>query len=91
MKRMMNKVVLSCKRATELIEIEKYNDITFVEKFQLRLHLKMCDVCNKYNIQSKFIDKLIDKVSNIENIETKLNEKRVLELENKIIRKIDKI
>ncbi len=89
MKKMMNKVVLSCKRATELVEIEKYNHISTIEKFQLRLHLKMCDACNRYNIQSKLIDNLIDRVSNIEKIESKLSEKRVIDLEKKIIDKIE--
>lgn len=91
MKKIMNKVALSCRRATEIIEIEKYDNISMIEKFQLRLHLKMCDACNRYNIQSKLIDNLIDRVSNIDKIESKLTEKRLIDLENKIIEKIDKV
>lgn len=89
MKKLMNKVMLSCNKATYLIEIEKYKEISTLEKIQLKMHLKMCAACNRYNIQSKFVDVLIQKISNSPKIDAMVSENTVRELENKIIDSIE--
>jgi len=55
----MNLVMLSCKKATELIEKKSVINLSFKEKVQLRMHKSMCDACTAYEKQSKAIDEAL--------------------------------
>ena len=57
----MNLLILSCKKATELIEKRSVVKLSFKEKVQLRMHKSMCDVCTAYEEQSRKIDELLHK------------------------------
>ena len=59
MKRIMQILMLSCKKATELIEKRSLVKLSFKEKVQLRMHKSMCDACTAYEKQSKKIDELL--------------------------------
>ena len=59
MKKLMNYLMLSCKKATELIEKRSLVRLTFKEKVQLHMHKSMCDACTTYEKQSKKIDELL--------------------------------
>lgn len=48
--------MLSCKKATELIEKEFSFKLTKTEKFKLHFHVSMCNACRTYQKQSKIID-----------------------------------
>lgn len=48
--------MLSCRKATELIEKGKVVKLSLVEKMQLRLHTSVCSGCSAYQKQSKIID-----------------------------------
>ena len=77
MKKIMNYLVLSCKKATELIEKRSIFGLSWKENVQLKIHTKMCDACSHYQRQSKEIDILL------ENYIHNLDETKVPELENK--------
>ncbi len=51
--------MLSCKKATELIEKQSLVGLSAKEKFRLHLHTSMCDGCTAYQKQSLLIDKLL--------------------------------
>ena len=79
--------MLSCKRATELMEKKSLVGLSTKDKLRLRLHTSMCDGCSAYQKQSLLIDKLLQhhitdnhlvEAPNIENIA----------LENRIITKL---
>lgn len=53
--------MLSCKRATELIEKKSILGLSWRENVQLKVHTKMCDACSHYQKQSKEIDNLLEK------------------------------
>ncbi len=59
----MNKLVhifiLSCKRATFLIEKSQARRLGLIDRIQLRFHLKLCDGCGRYQKQSLFIENLL--------------------------------
>jgi hypothetical protein len=59
--KVMTKMLLSCKEATFLIEKRAVYPLTFIERFRLNFHLKLCLVCKLYQHQSKTIEKAIDK------------------------------
>jgi len=59
MKKLMNIFLLSCKKATELIEKRTIVHLTISEKIQLNLHTSMCKACKSYEKQSDTIDKAL--------------------------------
>ena len=61
MKKIMQWLMLSCRKATELIEKKLLLKLSFKEKTQLKLHKTFCDACTAYEKQSKLIDKLLNK------------------------------
>lgn len=61
MKKWMNYLMLSCKKATELIEKKSFIGLSWKENMQLKVHTTMCDVCSNYQKQSKAIDEILEK------------------------------
>jgi hypothetical protein len=61
MKKIMYMIMLSCKKATELIEKRALVRLSSKEKIQLHLHKTMCDACTAYQKQSKKIDELLER------------------------------
>ncbi len=59
MKKLMNRLMLSCKKATELMEKKGFVRLSNVERIQLFMHTRMCDACGRYAKQSKLIDKVL--------------------------------
>ncbi len=57
MNKIKNTLLLSCLRATELIEKHMYFKLSISEKIALRFHVSMCRACQLYEKQSAFIDK----------------------------------
>ncbi len=45
---------LGCNKATFLMNKREEGEITFIEKIQLRLHLRICDYCTRFQKQVKF-------------------------------------
>ena len=60
MKKLMHILLLSCIKATELIEKRFYFKLSFKEKLQLKLHKTMCDACTNYEKHSRIIEKGIE-------------------------------
>ncbi len=52
----MQKLMLSCERATFLITKEMHGTITFNEKVQMRFHLMACKYCTLFKKQSRFVN-----------------------------------
>ena len=61
MKKLMNYLMLSCKKATELIEKKSLLTLSSKGNIQLKVHTKMCDTCTNYQKQSKEIDVILEK------------------------------
>jgi hypothetical protein len=59
MKKLMTLLVLSCYKATFLIEKSYDTPLSFFEKLQLGIHLKICDKCAGYQKQSFLIERVI--------------------------------
>lgn len=57
MRRLMNFLMLSCKRATALIEKKKLSRLSKKEHIQLSMHTSMCKACSAYSMQSDIMDK----------------------------------
>lgn len=59
--------MLSCKRASELIDKQSVFKLTWKENVQLHIHTTMCDACATYQKQSNLLDSLLSK--HIQNVD----------------------
>lgn len=51
--------MISCQKATELIEKRNFSELTVYEKLKLVFHKSMCSACASYEKQSHLLDKLL--------------------------------
>lgn len=58
-KRIIHLFVLSCEKATFLIEKQLHTSLSALEKLQLRAHLSLCEYCTAYKVKAIFLDKLL--------------------------------
>lgn len=68
-------MMLSCKKATELIEKRQVKPLNAIEKIQLDAHLSMCKACQAYEDQSVQIDHLWEKQITLNKEEVTLSDK----------------
>jgi hypothetical protein len=59
-KQIMNKLFLSCLKASELIEKKMHVRLSFNEQMQLKAHKMMCEACTTYEKQSLILEKGIE-------------------------------
>jgi len=57
MKKKMNILMLSCKKATELIEKRLVTKLSAIEKVQLKMNTTVCSQWSTYENQSDIIEK----------------------------------
>ena len=62
MKKIMTVMMLSCRKATELVEKRAVQGLTTTERIRLRVHLSMCRACSGYEHQSQVIDKALTRL-----------------------------
>lgn len=83
---MMQKMMLSCKKTTELVEKNSVVGLAWNENIQLKMHMMMCTACKKYESQSKIIDLILEKIN-----ANKVNDKVLSqEVKTKILIEIEK-
>jgi len=85
MKKLMHLLLLSCLKATELIEKRFQVELTFKEKIQLKLHTSMCKACKSYGEQSHVIENALFEMR-VEDI----SQKEISDLKISIIKTIEK-
>ncbi len=59
MKRIIHFMVLSCRKATELIDKKSVVPLSVTESIQLKVHKKICEACRVYESQGKKIDGIL--------------------------------
>jgi hypothetical protein len=59
MKKLLHILLLSCRKATLLIEKRMVTRLSLKESVQLKLHKSMCDACIAYEKHSRKIDELL--------------------------------
>ena len=55
--------VLSCHKATYLLEKHRHIKLSFKELLQLKIHLSLCGYCAGYAKEADFIDSAIRKIA----------------------------
>lgn len=56
MGKLMNILMITCEKSTELIEKKTYFSLNTMEKIQLYMHTQMCDACKSWQKHSKELD-----------------------------------
>lgn len=72
----------TCKKATELIEKEPFEKLSFLTKVRMKMHLMMCGACSNYKKQSQTLSGWIKNQPNVKAGEPMLSEdskKRIIE------------
>lgn len=59
MKKIMNTLMLSCKKASALIVKREDFMLRIIERIQLFLHVMMCSACRRFEAQNKIISKAL--------------------------------
>lgn len=57
----MNTMMLSCVKATLLMEMKEHVPLGFLKTIQLHMHTAMCSGCRNYMSQSQLINELLQK------------------------------
>jgi len=73
MKELMQKIMLTCKKATFFSSIKNFKKLNAVQRFQLMLHLMVCPQCREFDIQSDAIDKSIEQLHTPGNNNTEIH------------------
>jgi hypothetical protein len=86
MKKLMQKIMLTCKKATFFSSIKNFKKLNAVQRFQLMLHLLVCPQCKEFDEQSNAIDKTIQKFSSLNNLKTeeKLSEEKISDIQKTV-------
>lgn len=61
MRKVLNAIMLPCRKATELIEKKRHCRLEGVQGVQLKMHLVMCRYCSRYSKQTHLIDHLLNR------------------------------
>lgn len=59
--KLLTKLLLSCKQATEFVERHKDGELSRIQRAQLGMHLLICRTCRAYNKQSQQIHTMLTK------------------------------
>lgn len=58
-----NGIMISCKKATELVELKQLKEINLTQRLKLKLHLLMCTACQEYEKQCLLINNFLKRKS----------------------------
>ena len=89
MKKMMGGMMLSCDKATTLVEKKIDLGLTRMEQLKLVFHTSMCSGCRNYQKQSALIHELLK--SHVTQMESNIQSYIVPQLKSDILRKIEKL
>ncbi|SFC20544.1 Putative zinc-finger [Flexibacter flexilis DSM 6793] len=59
MGKILNTLLLSCEKATQLIDRKALQPLSWRESVQLQMHLATCKGCKAYQKQSQLIDQML--------------------------------
>jgi hypothetical protein len=88
MKNILQSALLSCLKATLLVEKSQLEKLSPIENLQLRSHLHLCEGCKEYSSQSILISKALAQLGKFEEQGFKVSEDEILDLQTRILSQI---
>lgn len=61
MKKLMQYLMLSCYKATALMEKKNNGNTSFINNIQILMHTSVCNACKEYEKQSRVIENTLKK------------------------------
>jgi hypothetical protein len=84
MRQLLSAILYSCRKAGELMERRYDVPLSPLENARLKVHLRLCLSCQRYDEQSQLLQTFLDRYRNAE--EPKLvSQDELKELENRIL------
>lgn len=75
---LMNSLMLSCRKATELVERASMEPLPMSDRMRLWMHLKVCHGCRAFEKQGRAIDQLMAQRT-VQAIDSAAVEERILQ------------
>jgi len=90
LKSVLHILLLSCTKATELIEKSKYFKLSPIDRIRLFLHVGICGFCHRYRKHSRLIDQLMIELHQTHQHTHEPAEQDLTALKQRIINSLDK-
>lgn len=59
--RLIYLIIMPCRKATLDLEKERIGGLSFIQRWRLKLHLHVCDLCSSYKNKIELMDQYIEK------------------------------
>lgn len=82
-KRIIHLFVLSCDKATFLMEKRFHTSLNMLEKMQLRIHLSICKNCTAYQRKALLINQWLTNTQTKKEPSNPFSEKEITDLKNR--------
>lgn len=84
MKKLMLLLLLSCFKATELMEKKFHFKLSMIERIQLEVHKRICEVCMQYEKQSTIIETVLASPASFDNLKPDIDQ-----LQHRILKQME--
>ncbi|MEZ4805691.1 MAG: hypothetical protein R2852_09470 [Bacteroidia bacterium] len=84
----MSTLMISCRKASELVEKNNFEPLSFSDKMKLKIHTHICKTCTAYGQQSQLLEQLLNEHFG-EHSSKYVNQANNEELKTKIISEIE--
>ena len=91
MMRLMKLLMLSCRKATELMDKKLHIHLSPIENLQLFMHTRMCDGCRLYQKQGRVLDHILKRQTHEPENTNLLQKSLPPEAKSKIIKELEKM
>jgi len=88
MKGLLQTILLSCLKATLLVEKDQISGLNPAERIQLKVHLSLCDGCRDYKDQSIFIGKSIRQKIESGDVNIQISKEELERIKGQILSKL---
>jgi hypothetical protein len=82
-------MMISCKKATELIDKKIFRRLSLKERTRLLMHKTLCDACSLYEKQSHFIHNALKKNPELKEDDNITTPEELSRLQSRIIHSLD--
>ena len=81
--------VLSCTKATYLIEKQLHAKLNLIERLQLHIHLSLCSYCSDYGKKAELLDELTKMSVRDNEVDPLFTSKEIDNFKKKVCKKIN--
>ena len=90
MDNLMDRMMISCDKATYLISKGEEEKLSCTEKFHLQAHLMGCKFCRRYKKEIKYMSQAIDKFKDSTIISSKLSMDKKKDIQENLNKEMNK-